>query len=328
MILEMIGMTAEIGAVSGDDLFVQTCRCSNGLERGTRTVQTVCGTVDQRRVFRIENGFIVHLIVFQIIGGSSYHAQHAGSFRVQHYDCPAGNLFQPQLFGFGIPQAVKVVDKAVQNVLQFPLVIAVDSQLYGFSGFHRCFHIRGNHYTVFHGDLLDTVCTAERAFHGTFDTAFAHGVVQSVALGFQLFVFLRIDRSNRTDLVGHHIALCNGTKCFLDDVHAGERNTTFFQFCDYIQRHVFCQCKTIAEREAPQLHFIPDSGEDPLLFRRVAVINVVVRFQLVHAVVCGGIDVHFQIFFQLADGVFIVGECVRLGIGNRQGSAPLHAVFV
>ena len=103
MILEMIGMTAEIGAVSGDDLFVQTCRCRNGLERGTRTVQTVCGTVDQRRVFRIENGFIVHLIVFQIIGGSSYHAQHAGSFCVQHYDCPAGNLFQPQLFGFGIP---------------------------------------------------------------------------------------------------------------------------------------------------------------------------------------------------------------------------------
>ena len=113
MILEMIGMTAEIGAVSGDDLFVQTCRCRNGLERGTRTVQTVCGTVDQRRVFRIENGFIVHLIVFQIIGGSSYHAQHAGSFRVQHYDCPAGNLFQSQLFGFGIPQAVEVVDKAV-----------------------------------------------------------------------------------------------------------------------------------------------------------------------------------------------------------------------
>ena len=324
----MIGVSAEIGAVSGDDPLIQTGSCRDGLKGGTRAVESVCRPVDQRRIFRIQNGFIISLIIFQVVCRRCDHAQNAGSFGIQHNDRTAGDLFQPQFFRLGIPQAVKIIDKAVQNVLQFPLIVAVDSQLNRLASLHRGFHVRRNDNAVFYGDFLDAVSATQSAFHGTFNAAFSHGIIQGVTLRLQLFVFLRIDGTDSTDLVGNDIALCYRTYRLFHNVHAGKCDATFFQFRDHIQRHILCQSETVAEGKATKLHLIADSGEQSLFLRRIAVVNVIVLFQLVHAVVRCGIDIHVQVFLELADRFVITGKGVWLCIRDRQGSVPFYAVFV
>ena len=84
-------------------------------------------------------------------------------------------------------------------------------------------HFRRNHSAILNGDGFCAVFSSQFGFHCLFNAAFADGVIQIIALFGKLFVFLCIDRSNRSDFMRDDIPLCDCANRIFNDIHAWQR---------------------------------------------------------------------------------------------------------
>lgn len=84
----------------------------------------------------------------------------------------------------------------------------------------------------------------------------------------------------------------------------------------------------LLREKAAQLHFVADASQNALFFLRIAVGNVIVSDQLVHAVFCCGVDIELEVLFQFSHGIIVACERIRLRLRDGQGRTPLYLMLL
>ena len=126
-------------------------------------------------------------------------------------------------------------------------------------------------------------------------------------------LLLGVDRTDIADLMRQNIAVLDGTDCILDDIDAVQRDTQLLDARDGFQVDVIREIEDIGHRKAAQHHLIADACKIALFLLGIAVCDLIIRDELVDAVLRSRILIQAQHFLHLRDIIVAVAD-ERIGM--------------